>query len=41
MEIGQRRLTLAGGIDKDGFRGFIKQEQNGQTYYIFLYDSLV
>jgi hypothetical protein len=37
MEANKRRSVLINGMNRNGFTGVIKQIQNNQTYFIFIY----
>ncbi|NLB76699.1 MAG: hypothetical protein GX799_09595 [Crenarchaeota archaeon] len=37
MEPNKRRLVFIDCMNRNGFIGFVKHEQNSQTYYIFMY----
>ncbi len=37
MEPNKRRSVLINGMNQNGFAGIIKETQNNQTYFIFIY----
>jgi hypothetical protein len=39
MPLSERRRLFIRGISQTGFIGFIKSQENKQTYYIFRYES--
>jgi hypothetical protein len=39
MEANKRRSVLISGMNRNGFTGVIKQIQNNQTYYVFIYKN--
>jgi hypothetical protein len=39
MEPNRRRLVLIAGMNRNGFSGVIKDKQNNQTVYVFIYEK--
>ncbi len=39
LEPDKRRSIFVDGMKRNGFAGFIKDKQDNQTYYIFIYEK--